>query len=340
MAKAKKYKLIPLKDRLVTTPTALASLAVLGGGLSLAFNPVALGVAGGVVAYTQLASTLLAVPAFRNWVIKGQVKKGNWQPVPEDALASRITAQISKQLGRKEPPKIYTVDDKTVVKIALPFGMRWLFKIDAIRDQAMPGIFAALTGANTIITTKEALNNGLSEKELRFIAAHEMMHLHAKDNRSPSLRMEGVIKKATRVLFWAGLAGLGAAAVGASLPIMAAGGIGGALTGIGILFGSYLGARVINNFGMRTVENRADRNALYITRDLESGKSALASIDPTAEKKPNFLMERMMNHPSYGIRAGIMTKAFNKVSKYPIPAPPAANRARRESRNAETPKAA
>ena len=312
----KRWKYVTPRDRVVTTTSAAAGLAVFGAGLAVALNPVALAAAGGIALLNYGAGRLFSIPAYRRMAINSAVKKGTWEAVPDDAPASRITAEISKQMGRKEAPKIFTVDDKTLAKSALPFGLRWIFKGE-LRNQAVKSIFAALPGANTIITTKEALNNGLSEDQLRFIAAHEMSHLQAKDNRTLSIAARVVLQKVPRALFWGSLTAGGVALFGASLPILAGG-----LASVGIIAGATLAGRALNNFGLRTVEQRADRNGLYITRDLDSAKSAFAAIDPTAGQKTSLFKEMFLDHPSNTRRVKIMTKAFQKVCKYqPVEVP-------------------
>jgi len=320
-SKTKKYKFNRPGDRIVTTTSAVASVAALGAGLSVGFNPIALGVAGGIALVSQVTGSLTSIPAYKRMVIKSQVKKGTWQPVPADAPAIRITAEISKQLGRKEAPEVYTVDAKTIAKFALPFGMRWMMKLKPIEEPAMKSLFVALVGANTIITTKQALENGLTEDQLRFIAAHEMSHLHAKDQLSPSLRASGIVKKVTRVMFWGSLGAIGASVAGVTLPVLS-GSI--ALAGASWA-GSYMTAKVINNFGMRKVEQRADRNGVFITRDLENAKDAL-KIDPTSKNEPrpvkDFLKDLTADHPFYNRRIKILTKAYNKITRlHPLPGP-------------------
>lgn len=326
---AKKWKFNSWKDRAVITGSSAASLAAMGAGLSLVFNPLALAVAGGIVAKDLVAHRLLAIPAFRKWQFDGQVKKGKWGVVPSDAPMVRITAEISRQLGRKAPPKIYIVGEKDVAKMTLPFGARWIFRVlpAEMKNKAMQGVFAALPGANTMITTKEALNGNLTESELRFIAAHEMSHLK-KDANTPALVARQAVKKATRVLFWGTLIAAGVGMAGVTLPfggVLLAGGIVGAAKGMGVLMGTYVAGRALSSFGLRAVEKRADRNGIYLTRDIEAADSAFRKIDESAKKpKANYLKECFFDHPFYHRRMKTLRKAFKKVAQYPeVPVPAA-----------------
>ena len=318
----KKWQFNSLKDRITTTTGAAVGLGILGIGLAHLFAPVALAVAFGYGTYAVASGAALAVPKVREYLFNKEVEKGEWEAVSPDAPAMKMAAEISQQLGRKEAPKMYTVNDKAVAKMALPFGLRWMMKVGDLRDKVMEGVFAALPGTNTLISTKEALDRDLDPKELKFIIAHEMSHLQAKDNLSPALLARVFAKKVTTALFWGTLAAVGAGVVGVALPVVAGTS---ALWALGGLTAVWAGAKVANSFGLRAVEERADRNAMYITRDVEAGESALATIDPTAHDSVPFYKELMLDHPSFDRRIATMKEAFNKAAEYPeLPAPRAA----------------
>ncbi|MEZ0261363.1 MAG: M48 family metalloprotease [Alphaproteobacteria bacterium] len=329
--KEKKWNFSPFSDGVATTTTTAIGCAVLGIGLSYFFTPVALAAATGYGLYHVARDALYTLPKVRDHYFKQQVEKGHYTPLDPDAPVVKMSAEISNALGRKEPPKFYTVDEKIVAQMSLPWGLRWMIKIPSVRDSAMSDTFAALPGTNTLITTQVALNRPRTADELKFIMAHEMSHLHANDNLSPAILGRTMVKKVTRALFWGTAAALGLGIFGVGVPVIA--GTSAALA-LGGLWGTSTAAKVCFNLAMRTIENRADRNAMYITRDYQAGEDALASIDSDSYRpKPlPFYREMLLDHPSYHPRIKTLKESFNKASQYPeimpktvAPATPANN---------------
>lgn len=237
------------------------------------------------------------------------VKKGVFTPVDKDEPICRITAEISADLGRKTPPDVYTINEKFAARISLPFGMRWLFK--PLAPKVMPKIYAALAGANTVVTTREALAKNLPEKELRFILAHEMSHLKT-DTLSPKFFAGTMVKKASTILFWTTVAAGALSLAGVSLPVVLGGGS--ALKALGLLTGARLVGALGVNYASRVMERRADRNAMYLTRDYESGEEALLSL---GEAKSPALVNIFESHPNSKPRFRSLKKAWEKACAYP-----------------------
>lgn len=312
----KKWNFSPFSDGVATTATTAVGCAVLGIGLSYFFTPVALALATGYGLYNVARTATYSIPKVREHYFKQQVENGHYKPVDPNSPVVKMAADISNALGRKEPPKFYTVDADVVAKIALPWGLRWMMKIPDIRKQAMPNVFAALPGMNTLIATQEALDRKRAPEELQFIMAHEMSHLHANDNRSPAIFGRTMVKKVTRALFWGTAAAIGLGMFGVGVPVIAGTS---ALMALGGLWATSTAAKVCFNLAMRTVENRADRNAMYITRNYQAGDDALASIDPSSNRSRPlpFYKEMMMDHPSYHPRIKTLKESFNKASQYP-----------------------
>jgi Zn-dependent protease with chaperone function len=186
---------------------------------------------------------------------------------------------------------------------------------DFLSTKAMPKIFAAVPGSNLLFTTKEALAKQISEKKLRFIIAHEISHLQT-DNLSPSLYGNAIIKKMSAPLFWGAVIAAGLSIFGGSIPLtlgMAAGKAFGALIVI------KLAAEAAVNYGTRVIERRADRNALYVTRDLDGAQKTMDWLHEPAQKQEySLLRESMQTHPSYTRRMDALRESFNAVSKYPV----------------------
>lgn len=297
---------------------AIAGAAVMAVGLSQIFNPVALGIAGaygiGKVLHAQVVANVK--PLLERELAK-DIATGKLTPVEDDEPVVRIAADISRQLGHKEPPKAYYLDASLVAKIALPVGLRWLMKFRPVQASVMPKVFAAVPGANLLYTTREALNNGMNEQQLRYITAHEMSHLH-KDRLSPAILTRAAITHTSRALMLGCAAGLGLALFGAALPLTAAAG-GSILLAAGGLWAVSTVAKVAANFGMRTLEARADRNALHITRDLQNATSALDVLHGRPyyrAKRTPLVLETLSTHPTQRRRIEKLQDAFNDVAKY------------------------
>jgi Zn-dependent protease with chaperone function len=243
-------------------------------------------------------------------------------PLCDDADIHRLTKEISNNLGRPVPPKIYTVDAAVVAQMGLPLGLHWLAKLKPVRElleeKAMPKVFAAIPGSNTILTTKEALAAHIPGGQMRFIIAHEMSHLKA-DNLSPPLYGKAILKKMTEPLMLTVGVALVASLFGATLPVSALGvGFLGALKAGAALVAIKYAAGAAVNSGMRIIERRADRNALYITGDLKSAQDAMEWLHDAKQKKPaSALKEATLDHPSYTKRMAALRTSFEAVAKFP-----------------------
>ena len=311
------YKFKTIKERLLTSTSAVAGLSVLGIGLASVFNPIALGAVGAYSAYKYGSSALMAIPPYKRWAMNRMVKKGHAKALPEDAPVSLMAKDISDSLGRPKAPKVYTIDVSTVAEIALPLGMRWLAKLrpvqDSISREAMRKVFAAAPGANVLLTTKEALAT-TPEKEMRFIIAHEMSHLKT-DAFSPSIFARSIIKHTTQPLILAAGVATGLSLFGVGLPLTL--GLS-AIKALGAVIAIQYAAKATAHFGMRVVERRADRNALYITRDMDGAQKAMDHLhDGKQRKAMSIFKEAVQTHPSYLPRKAALLKSFNAVSKYP-----------------------
>ena len=310
------YAFNTMKDRAQTVGSAAAGLTIFGIGLGMFFHPIVLGIAGTYAAYKMGQGLLLSVPRFRERYINQMIKKGHFEAVAEEAPISRIAREISNRLGRREAPRIYTIDTQTVAGIVMPWGFLWLAKQESIRklisEEAMPKVFAALPGSNILLTTKEALAKNLSEKKMRFIIAHEMSHLQV-DSFSLVSYSKAAVGKMSELLFWGTGIAIGLSLFGIGLPLMAT------LPALMTLFVANVVSGTAFNFGTRVKERRADRNALYLTRDLEGAKEAMDYVhdDPESKGPSTLLEEAFKTHPGYTSRMRSLSQAFNKVAKYP-----------------------
>lgn len=308
----KQYKFKTNKERALTAGSTLAGVAIFGGTLAAAFNPVAIGAVGIFAAGTVGLHLLMTVPGFRKQAF------GRMKAVPEGERIYRISKEISDSLGRPEAPKIYLIDRKTVARMKWPLGMRWKARTKKGRktiEEYMPKVFGAMPGMNTFATTKEALAANYTDAQLRFIIAHEMSHL--KTDFSPGSYAAPIVQKAFMPLLLATGAAAALSAVGVGVPALA--GIA-AWKAAAALAGAKVASKPFFSFMSRVREKRADRNALYITRDLKAAEDTMNALHhkPEHRKRQPLRKEIMRSHPSYTRRMAALKKAFAKVSKYPV----------------------
>jgi len=277
----KEWEFITQKDRRMTAASTTAGVLALGV-LSLTFAPLGPLLGLGYVAFR----TYIAKEKFRKKLIKEYVEEGKYIPVSNDEPMAIIAAEISTQLGRPQTPDIYIE-----------------------KGNNSKTTFSAMPGTNTIVTTRAALDNEMTEPEMRFTAAHEISHLQT-DSKTITARI-GMNFFSAKLAALIGV--MGAFAAGAGFFVTAQLGVG--IIGAA-MFGSAITLKMAEQLNIRIIERRADRNALYITRDIEAAKSDL-SKGPMGKNKRSRLVELFLDHPSYVPRVKAMTKAFSEVSKYP-----------------------
>jgi Zn-dependent protease with chaperone function len=303
--------------------SVVTGTAVMVAGLSQVFNPLALGLGlAYAAARTTYAAAGMHIPALTRYIVKKDVEQGRLTPVAEDEPIVRMAGEISDKLGLARPG-IYFADEKFVVEAMAPWGLRRLLRHIGID---MKSVLAAIPGANTIVTTDKTLRSLGSGSALEFSVAHEMAHLR-QDALSPVPFARVYMQHATRALFWITAASAALGVAGIALPAGALAG-GSALAAFAGLAAVRAGAGIINNYGLRIVEQRADRNALYITRDLKGAVGALArgyceeplevaaASEEVVKEMPAW-KEAFRTHPSDIRRFAALSAAFRDVSRYP-----------------------
>lgn len=318
MSENRRYRFNSFGQWIQTVGSGIAGLGVMGAGVAFLFNPVVGIVAAAYAAIPVLGQVLLASPRIRNSMFESGIKKGEYAPVDDNEDIVKTAKEISDRLGRPVPPKVYTMSYDTVAKMGLPLGFKWLRKLPSIRkmmvEKAMPKVYAALPGANVLLTTKEALAQKVPQRELEFTIAHEMSHLKV-DGFSLNMYAGVIRKRASQLLMWGCAIAGGLALVGVTLPFTAGLGI---LPTAAALFGVARVAKAAVSFGTRVIERRADRNALYITRDLQGAVDMMDHLHEAKDKKRTTWSQAVFDdHPPYLKRIKALNRSFNVVSKYP-----------------------
>ena len=306
----KEWKFTSLNERVKITGASLAAIAVYGAGLSAVFNPLAIGVAAGYAGYSVAKVQISRFHPIRDFLLNRSIKKGRYTELPKDHRLAQIVGEVNQQLGRKKVPRILLVGEDTVAKMSAPPGLRRLVK--PLVRKNMHKVFAASPDADILITTQAALDKNLSEKQLRFIVAHEMSHIKM-DKDSTTLLGGLAIKKATRALVLGGLAVMALGAFGVALPMAFTSSMpvwGGLLALGGIRMAADIGIK----YAHRIIERRADRNALYLTKDKDGAFEAMDMLHKDAPYHAPALVEIFQSHPSFTPRVQSLKEAWNKVA--------------------------
>ena len=310
----------PLRERLAVTAISGTTGALLGWGLAGIFNPAALGLAAGYALYkTGRYYQGAAFPALTQNYIARLQKKNQLGPRLQRADLVALAEDLRRDFNIAAAPQLYTVKPAFILQNFVPWFLRPLVRRMHLIDK--DSIFGILPPDNLLLVPDGGLKK-YKDSEVKFIFAHELAHLKARDDFSLFSVLSHVSKHATNALLYGSLAVAGLAALGLSLPValtldlpvLAALGVAGLLKA-----GSILGL----NGASRMIERRADRNALYITRDLDSADKALRRTDSGGPGRLGRLGETLSSHPSYFYRSAALKAAWEKIKDYPAAEPPA-----------------
>ncbi len=309
------------RDNTAITLAALASTTAFTIGAAAIFSPWALAVAAGYTGY-KLAPVIARTfsPTLRTRYLNKLERGAHFTRAPANHPATLMAQELSAKMGIATPP-LLIADATAIKKMALPFGLRWMMNSHKTRQSIMESAFAADPGTRFLLATRESLAK-FDGSPLRFIMAHEMAHIR-KEKASPVRLARMAIKFAGSALVVAtattatlGLFGLGVSALAGFS----------ALGGLGALAVTYAGATALANAGIRTFERRADRNALYLTGDLDAATEAFAMLHntPTHQaKRTSALSEIFTTHPGQVRRVESLRTAFALVASRSDFAPPA-----------------
>lgn len=309
----KEWDYHPLKERFTENAVIGATAVAYGLALSQIFNPVALSVA---------AAYGIGKTAYGFWQMHQEgatqklIDKG-YLGIPYQARTQKWVDEAA-QVMEMTPHKAYRVEDN-MIKAVTPWFLRWaLDKSPDLKQSMMEKAAFALTTHDLVAMAKEFLDRN-PERQERFAIMHEMAHCKAEDSYH-SMNVFKLIKKnavkllltATALTTAAGIIGLGAGSALVLAP------------GVGLFTGAlmFAGASVLGHLGIayasRIAERRADRNAVYLTRDPQAMVDWLKSIDkPSRIEK---FTEPFKSHPGLTKRIANLREAANLAAAYPAPA--------------------
>lgn len=141
---------------------------------------------------------------------------------------------------------------------------------------------------------------------LRFVVAHETAHLRV-DSRYVHPLVTGVMEYGSKASIVA---------------LLFSGGIGAMAAGVAMWYGARWIAALSVMKASRLRETRADRNALYVTRDMHTAAETLRSAEGMSfifAPRESRLQKLLRSHPDYQSRVDALRKSFKKVSRYPVP---------------------
>lgn len=162
------------------------------------------------------------------------------------------------------------------------------------------------------------------KKLLKFIIAHELSHIVTGDSqlKSPqrSFRFVDFIANKVSPLGKPHMIGT----VGLAMAFNPAATV--SVVAVGAVAAYPFYQRIVNFFGARINEYRADRNAVTLTKDLKSAEKALGVLEskdrgsnsppPQSYKKVSDIMRTMNRvHPQGGVRISPLRRSFNEGAK-------------------------
>lgn len=313
----------PRKEIAKEAAATVIGAAAFGLTLSQVFNPLALGIAAsyaGLRTIHQYAYMhLLPERTMRKWLEKSYLEK-----IPADHELQAITDEFTQTL-EKPRHTAFLAKDKLVMAM-LPAYLKPVKFFKSLQEKLLQKtrskVAGALTTTDSVMATREFLAS-VTPRQLRFVLAHEMSHAKVEDSSSPALIFKVAKKHMFRALAAGVVVSAGAAMAGvASVPTLVVGGISLLKAATILVVGSKLANAAINYSG-RIQERRADRNAMYLTRDPGAAIDWLKQAEDNKPTRVPAWLE-IYSHPTYYPRVENIRHAWEEVAKYP-PLPTARN---------------
>lgn len=332
MPTARQWDYAPLKGRIISNAATLAAAAVYGSGLAMIFNPLAAGLA---VAY-GVGRTAYGYAHSGPAIVPEWIKKGYLRPLPPQyAHVQSIADQMTTVMGMA-PAKVFILRSRQLYDEAPWYDRKHLRNKNTLR-RVMRGQGMALSTANFIALSEDMIKKA-GPAELRFVIAHELAHVRNSDSSTPRA-IFGVIKKVMQRALWpvlltasaAGLFGFGGIVTPGGAHTTSAGILLAAIKPLGALALTTGVVNLLTNCASLMMERRADRNAMYLTRDMQGAADFL--IAPEKETQPvrmPAILELLSTHPSYYRRRDNLRQAWEEAATYPVPPTSVRNIAREE----------
>lgn len=294
----------PLAENLMIHSAAFAGLAVIGATAAMLFPPL---VYLSAITYTVLKLSVGVAyhsQKFRELLKQPEFKQGHTVKLPKEHDFSKIVENLSHKLGRRKVPEIYAINKNEEIKARAFFDKR---KLTPFVTQKMTRHFSVYSYGDFINVDLQAVKGeSHNREELKFIAARELSHLQAD---KVSLARSAIIfsRQMSMGLFWGTVSLAAFSFAGAALPMTVT--MGSVALAAGGLFGSRVVTDALGAFALRRIEQRADRNAVYLTDDLPTAMSAINKCTPSKRS----LWSRF---PKPDKRKKTLQQSFNKVADH------------------------
>lgn len=324
----------PARDKRAERLWVLAGLGIFGGTVVLS-----VGLPGAAV--LALFGMIFSAPPWLYSDKKGAQaraaleKRGAWHPVEKGYLA-RAFHDMARAYGVEDKARFYLASkayaDKSnqprlslVAQLIRGLWLSWQVKkpdkpaagVDE-RYFSLRGSFLAFTAMRAVLTTAGEMRKYTQDTN-KLILAHELSHLTTRDGKRMEVSARPFVRE-IRALFVLGLF--------LPPPLYASWAFSGPLAGVlspfSLMFlctAAALAGTACLNAASRICERRADRNAMYMVRDMKGAEDMVRVFSgKNFDKKPLFLDTWASTHPLAGDRLENLRKSFEVASAYPPPA--------------------
>lgn len=302
------WQYAPLAERLAINTAALSGLALLGVTASFFFTPVILMTVSAYSAFKVSTFAIARHKKLREKIMKWEARKGDRIKLPDEHPFTQIVGDLSQQLERPKSPEIYMISEKALLKIQhLPFRR---FLKNSTEKKIKKHFSADVFGDFLTVGNRAVNDNHYTSEELKFMAAHKMVHLKTDKFSLPVLadNLGSYICQSlalgTIVACAFSIAGI------VAMPFAMT--IGSTALAVGSLAGARIFSHSLSVYAAKRGEQRADRNALYLTGDIDSALSAIKKVSPPKRNVRNLWSMEFSNAD----RAKRLKRSFNTVAKY------------------------
>ena len=247
------------------------------------------------------------------------VSRPRIDPVPKGSFVGSTIKKLKERMNIKRPVQGYIMNDEYLFR-TMGWMDRKIAEFDPMRA-AQKRAYYAYTLDGRVALTKDSINNFAQTPEqklgLEFILAHELAHIKTQDGSSRELKQA----MNSTALYLMGMI--------ATRPVLAVFGIDLQVTenivgqnplisscvSLFTLFNVAVAGNLALNKVSRIAEARADRNALYVTKNLDAAHEAWYHLG--INNKPVSLIEQCLStHPLGTERHANLDRAWAEIQTF------------------------
>lgn len=247
------------------------------------------------------------------------VSRPRMDPVPDGSFVADRVERFRTLMNIRRPVQACVMNDEYLFR-TMNWFERKLAECDPDRLVQKKSYFAYTHSAKVALTPDSINRTALEpdqKQELEFILAHEVAHIKTRDQSYSILKH---VMNST-ALYLAGMivARPVLALFGVDLPvtenIINSSPLISSCVSLSIVFQTAVFANVALNKVSRTAEARADRNALYATRNLDAAKDALIGVGVSRFRAP-LAIQWLSTHPLGADRLASLDKAWIEIQEF------------------------